>query len=409
MVVTESGGAVSNGGGRWRFPVDLLRARIAGYGVFFATGLLFATLVTRIPALQARFGLSEAALTVLMALVPVVAGVGSMLAGRLVPRFGSAAVLRVAQPLLAAAIVGVGLAPDLVTLYSLNFLVGLCLGAVDATMNMQAVEVERRHGRSLLTGFHAVWSAGAILGSLWAAFTAAPDRGIALGTAFAVVAVCAVAVSAAAGPSLLRARGGAADPGPGGPRLPWRPIALVGVALAFVYVADSAVSTWSAGYVDWVLGAPALAPLAYGCYQATTLLGRAAGDFAIRAFGAPAVVRVGAVAGAAGLLAVVAAVHPWVALAGFAVTGLGASVVIPASFSAAGRIHPGDPDAAVARVNVFNYVGFVLGSVLIGTIAEALDLRAAFAAPMVLLVVVVGLGGRFDPRVRQDRTSLPRK
>ncbi|WP_106586609.1 hypothetical protein [Murinocardiopsis flavida] len=95
-----------------------LRARLAGYGVFFTTGLLFATLVTRIPALQARFGLSEAALTALMALVPVVAGVGSVLAGRLAARFGSAAVLRTAQPLLAAAIVGVGLAPDLVTLYT---------------------------------------------------------------------------------------------------------------------------------------------------------------------------------------------------------------------------------------------------------------------------------------------------
>ncbi|PSK87391.1 hypothetical protein CLV63_13246 [Murinocardiopsis flavida] len=286
---------------------------------------------------------------------------------------------------------------------------GLCLGAVDATMNMQAVEVERRRGRSMLTGFHAVWSAGAILGSLWAAFTAVPDRQIPLAAAFAVVAACAVAVSAAAGPSLLRTGGAAAAAERGAVRLPWRPIALVGVALAFVYVAESAVSTWSAGYLDWVLAAPALAPLAYGCYQATTLLGRAGGDFAIRAFGAPAVVRAGAALGAAGLLAVVAAGHPWVALAGFAATGLGASVVIPASFSAAGRIHPADPDAAVARVNVFNYVGFVLGAVLIGTIAEALDLRAAFAAPMVLMAAVIVLAGRFDPRGGQDRTSLARK
>src|SRR5690606_42101162 len=83
--------------------------------------------------------------------------------------------------------------------------------------------------------------------------------------------------------------------------------------------------------------------------------------------------------------------------AGFALTGLGASVVMPIGFSAAGRLDPEGSGTAVARVNVSNYVGFVLGAVLIGTIAEALDLRAAFAAPTVLLLGAVLLARSFDP------------
>ena len=37
------------------------------------------------------------------------------------------------------------------------------VGAVDATTNMQAVAIQRRYGRIILSSFHACWSAGAIV------------------------------------------------------------------------------------------------------------------------------------------------------------------------------------------------------------------------------------------------------
>ena len=382
-------------------------ARVAVCGVFFTTGLAFATLVTRVPALQARFGLGEGELTAVLALVPVVAGVGSVLAGSASVRFGSRRVVRIAQPALVLAVAAAGAVPTLPGLYAAVAAVGLLLGAVDATMNTQAVAVERRYGTSLLTGFHAVWSAGAVLGSLWAAFTAAPGRGVGLAAAFGAAAAVGLAVSLAAGPFLHRdapaeRRGEAGgDAGSGAaasrPRIPWRPVLLVGSALAVVYIADSAVSSWSAVYIETGLGSAALAPLGYGAYQATTLLGRALGDHAVRRFGPAAVVRAGAGAAFAGLACATAAPAPWAAVAGFALTGLGASVVMPIGFSAAGRLDPEGSGTAVARVNVSNYVGFVLGAVLIGTIAEALDLRTAFAAPTVLLLGAVLLARSFDP------------
>ncbi|WP_017592327.1 MFS transporter [Nocardiopsis potens] len=383
------------------------RARAAVSGVFFTTGLAFATLVTRVPALQARFELGEGELTAVLALVPVVAGAGSVLAGSASVRFGSRRVVRVAQPALVLAVAAAGTVPTLPGLYAAVAAVGLLLGAVDATMNTQAVAVERRYGTSLLTGFHAVWSAGAVLGSLWAAFTSDPGRGVGLAAAFGAAAAVGLAVSLTAGPLLHRdapaERGGGAGPDAEAagaaprPRIPWRPILLVGSALAVVYIADSAVSSWSAVYIEAALGSAALAPLGYGAYQATTLLGRALGDHAVRRFGPVAVVRAGAGAAFAGLACATGAPSAWVAVAGFALTGLGASVVMPIGFSAAGRLDPDGGGTAVARVNVSNYVGFVLGAVLIGGIAEALDLRAAFAAPTALLLGAVLLARSFDP------------
>ena len=86
---------------------------------------------------------------------------------------------------------------------------------------------------------------------------------------------------------------------------------------------------------------------------------------------------------------------PWAGLAGFAVAGAGLGVIAPLCFSAAGDLAPGHADAVVARLNVFNYVGAVLGGVLVGAIGSTSSLQYGFVVPIVLVVVVAILAGRF--------------
>jgi MFS family permease len=119
-------------------------------------------------------------------------------------------------------------------------------------------------------------------------------------------------------------------------------------------------------------------------------------------FGAPAVLRAGGLIAAGGLALVAAAPVPALAIVGFAVTGLGLSVVVPLSFSAAGAVDPHGTGVAIARVNLFNYVGFILGAALIGVIAEETNLRWAFAVPAVLAFGIVALAPSFRPG-RQGR------
>jgi MFS family permease len=74
------------------------RARLGVAGAYLVQGLCFAALVTRVPTLQKSFGFTDGQLTLILLVVPVLAGVGSVLAGLLVPRRGSGVVLRVAGP-----------------------------------------------------------------------------------------------------------------------------------------------------------------------------------------------------------------------------------------------------------------------------------------------------------------------
>ncbi|WP_309058166.1 MFS transporter, partial [Streptomyces sp.] len=181
--------------------------------------------------------------------------------------------------------------------------------------------------------------------------------------------------------------------------VPFRLLLPLCLVMSFAYIGDSTVSNWSAKYLQDVLGgSEELATVPYNAYMVTTLLGRAVGDAAVRRFGAASVVRGGAVLAALGFAVVATAPGAWAGLAGFTVLGLGLSVLVPQTFAAAGRLFPGDSDAAVARLNVFNYVGFLIGSPLVGALGGAWSHRGAMLVPMVLVLVTVVYATSFGAR-----------
>src|SRR3954449_12195739 len=109
-------------------------ARTGVAGAYFVQGMCFAALLTQVPALQEKFGFSDAQLSLVLLAVPVVAGVGSVLAGTLAGRLGSAVLRRAGGLRVCAAIIAVGLAGSRAALYRVLAAVGLFLGLVDAAM-----------------------------------------------------------------------------------------------------------------------------------------------------------------------------------------------------------------------------------------------------------------------------------
>ncbi|MGI5154580.1 MFS transporter [Microbispora sp. CA-102843] len=388
------------------------QARLATFAVFFVQGLTFATLLTQVAALQKKHGLTDGELTILLLVVPVIAGVGSALAGAAASRWGSRLILRLAQPLACAAVVLAGLAPNVTMLVAANVLFGLSLGGVDAGMNMQGVAVEREYGRAVLTGFHALWSVAAVIGSLWASAAATLDLGLPVTFAIALVPAAAVAVLSSLWlyrPEEEHPAAAVQDESAGAGRpagVAWRPIIPLCLAMAFLYVGDSSVSNFGTVFMDKVLHASAtVIPLALGAYQLTTFLVRVGGDFAVRRWGPAAIVRAGGSVATLGFVAIVAAPTVPLAIAGFALTGIGLSVVAPQSFSAAGRLDPAGTGVAIARVNMFNYVGFIVGAALVGGLADASGFRVAFAAPLVLAAAIILLARGFQPRTADPATA----
>ncbi|MDT9693718.1 MFS transporter [Streptomyces sp. P9(2023)] len=372
---------------------------------FFVQGVAFALLVTRIPAIQDRYGISDGLLPVFLAAVPILAGVSSVATEKVVARVGPGVVLRWAQPVVLLALLAVAAGTELWQAAVALGVFGLAVGALDASMNMLGVSLQRAYGQSIMLGFHAAYSLGGIAGASLAWVGAHWD--LPLFVSYLPV-VCVLLPAALVGSRWYF--GGETAPDAldldkaAGGGVAFKLLLPLCLVMTFAYIGDSTVSNWSAKYLQDVLGSSEeMATVPYNAYMVTTLIGRAVGDLGVRRLGAATVVRGGAVLAALGFAVVALAPGAWVGMAGFTVLGLGLSVIVPQTFAAAGRqafeSHgPGASDAAVARLNVFNYVGFLIGSPLVGALGDAWSYRGAMLVPMVLVLVTVVYATSFGSR-----------
>ncbi|MET9701066.1 MFS transporter [Streptomyces sp. NPDC006529] len=364
---------------------------------FFVQGVTFALLVTRIPAIQDQYGISDGLLPAFLAAVPVLAGVASVGTEHLVKRVAPGTVLRWAQPLVLLALLGAGAGTRMWHVALALGAFGLAVGALDASMNMLGVSLQQTYGRSIMLGFHASYSLGGIVGA--SAAWAGAHWHLSLFTSYlpAVVVLLPLAFIGSRYYVDRRAADGKAAGSPGtegaekglgaGGFTLLLPLCLV---MACAYIGDSTVSNWSAKYLQDVLdSSEQLATVPYNVYMVTTLIGRAVGDLGVRRFGAVAVVRAGTLVAAAGFAVVAAAPGAWVGMLGFTLLGIGLCVIVPQTFAAAGRLFPGASDTAIARLNIFNYVGFLVGAPLVGALGDAWSYRGAMLVPMALVLVTL--------------------
>ncbi|UTX54302.1 MFS transporter [Leucobacter aridicollis] len=379
------------------------QARIALFIVFFAQGLGFGSLFARLPTVKATFEFSDSTLALMTLALPLMAGVATLITGSIVQRVHSDTLLRLAIVANLTALALIGFADSFALLIPAWIVMGIAFGMVDATMNMKAVSLQQRYRRSIVVGFYAIYSAAGIVASLAAAFTA--QAGLPLWVFFGAEFIVLVPLLLWTGRSLVHARVGAAGsaetrPGtaPARVKVPWLPVLSIGVVLTSAYFIESSASSWGSVYVHDTLAAPeSVAALAYGGYSAAMLIGRLSADWLIRAFGAKRVIQVCALIALAGMLAVVFATAPWMALVGFALAGGGLCVIAPLAFAAAGTID--DTGVAVARANTFTYVGFLLGAALIGPIADLSSMRIAYMISVALAVVILFLARGLAARI----------
>jgi MFS family permease len=365
---------------------------------FFAQGVVFALLVTRIPALQDRYGVSDGMLPLFLAAVPILAGVGSVTTEHVLKRVRPSVVLRWVQPAVCLALVGAGSGDRLWELAVSLAAFGICVGGLDASMNVLGVSLQHTYGRSIMLGFHATYSLGGILGAslAWVGAHWHLSLVVLYGPAAAVLIPLVLVASRwyVDQEQTPKSEGAAtAAPVPVAMKL-LLPLCMV---MAFAYIGDSTVSNWSPKYLQDVLGSSdQLSTVPYNVYMVTTLLGRAVGDFGVRRFGAAAVVRAGSLLAMGGFAVVATAPGAWVGILGFTILGFGLCVIVPQTFAAAGRLFPGASDAAIARLNVFNYVGFLIGSPLVGALGDVWSYRGAMLVPMVLVGATLLYARSFD-------------
>ncbi len=380
-------------------PIDAsaLRYRVATRLGFFLPGFAAAAWAPLIPFAKARTGLDNGTL----GLVLLAAGIGAIatmpLAGALAERFGCRRVVGAAAALTAACLPLLAFVASVPLLVATLFAFGAGVGAMDVTINIQSVVVEREAGTPLMSGFHGFYSIGGIAGA--AGVTGLLALGAAPLTAGFVCGAVCLALGLAALPGLLAGRAAHQGPALAFPRgVVW----FLG-ALAFVlFLVEGSVADWSAVFLTSVRRMPqAYAGLGFAAFAAAMTSGRLTGDLFVHRLGGWRVVLIGTLCAAAGF-AVANLVPGWpAALAGYALVGIGCSNTVPVLYTATGRQTAMPEGQAVSAMSTMGYAGMLAGPALIGLAARATSLPWAFAGVILLLVGVAAAAPRLASLARQ--------
>jgi MFS family permease len=368
-------------------------ARASVAAIFFINGAATANWLVRIPAVQQKLGLSAGALGI--ALLGVAAGalIAMPRAGHLVARYGSRPVTRVGAIAFGATFLFPSLAPNALALVLALVALGAGHGTLDVAMNAQAAAVERRYGRPIMSGFHALWSAGGLVGASMGGFVA--GHGIGPVTHLITTGLVAGCLATAVTRGMLPASADAAT-GETAPARPRGILLTLGIMAFCVLLGEGAMADWSALYMRDVTSATAgLAAAGYASFSLAMAAGRFAGDRLTLRFGATPLVRGGGALAALGLAFALTITSPWSAIVGFAAVGAGFSVAFPLMLAKAGALPGTSSGTAIATVSVFGYAGFLAGPPLIGFVAQASSLRGGLAVVIVTSVIVAALAGGF--------------
>jgi MFS family permease len=363
--------------------------------LFATSGVMWGVWIARIPGVSASLDLDRAELGLVLPAFSIGALIAFPVSATVSSRYGSRVAIRIFGVLRGLLFPLLALAPNAVTLAIALALGGFAHGALDVALNAQGVEIERRTTGSILSRAHGSFSLGALVGSLSVGFAA--SAGLDLALQFAVPGLFAVAIFATLTSQLLDDE---ATPNPAterlatkrrwrGVRVPPRALWALGAIALVTGIADEAIADWTTLFIRQDLGASAVvASLAYSIYSFAMLVGRFAGDSISSRIEAMRILQIAGAMGATGLL-IGTLVHTTVAmLVGIAIIGLGFSAIYPTLYRLAGNAPDISRASGLATIATIAYLGFMIGPLIIGPIANATSLRTVLIGVGVLCFVI---------------------
>lgn len=387
--------ALPGGPGGNTAPPSSTRLRTA-LTVFFALdGFLFAGWVVRIPAIKQQTGASASTLGLALLGVSAGAVITMMLTGRLCRRFGSHPVTVVCSVLLSLSIALPARTHSALSLGLVLLAFGAAYGGTNVAMNSAAVDLVADLRRPVMPSFHAAFSLGGMIGAGLGGLVAGsltPSAHLLWLTGIGLL------VTACAGPVLLRhpSRTPLSTPAGGGEgpqRLSGRArrvVALFGVIALCTAYGEGALADWGALHLEQDLHAhPGVAAAGYSLFALFMTVGRLTGTALLERLGQTRTLVAGGTTAAAGMLIGSLAPATWLALLGFAVTGLGLANIFPVAVGRAGELAgPG----GVAAASTLGYGGMLLGPPAIGFLADWFSLPVALTTVALLALAAAALG-----------------
>ena len=363
-----------------------LQLRIAVSVFFFNQGLAFASWASRIPDIKTSLHLTEAGLGSILLALPIGQLLTMAFSGRLVTRFGSKYVLRIAAICYVLSLTNIGLVTQPWQLALALFAFGIFGNMCNISVNTQAVHAEMHYNRPIMASFHGIWSTagftGALIGSLMMKLEIKPIYH------FWIIAVFGITMVLIFNKFLLLTPTSKSESSFKKFKWPHGSLLMLGIIAFCCLSAEGCMFDWSGVYFKQVVKAEgSMVSLGYASFMVMMATGRFMGDGLALRFGRKRMVQFSGVLIFTGMM--IAVLFPYLisATIGFLIIGFGVSSIIPLMYSTAGKVKGIASGMAIATVSGIGFFGFLMGPPLIGYIAELAGLQYSFA-----VIALMGLG-----------------
>ncbi|RYU97040.1 MFS transporter [Emticicia agri] len=364
----------------------LRKARISTLMIFLVCGIGLATWVPMVPLAKIRLQLNDASL----GLILLCLGAGAMtimpFTGSLINKFGSRLIMLIAALLIAAILPLLLFASTSVMLAVALYIFGVGIGAIDVSMNAQAVIIQERTGKYIMSSFHGFFSLGGLIGSLGLGFL----LGLGLSSTVAIFSISGLlALISVSQYTHLLPHSEEKQVETATLIIPKGRVLILGLMCFVAFLAEGAILDWSAVFLQFHRNFTAsTSGVGFAAFSVAMAIMRISGDKIINQFSSQKVVLYGAVLAAIGIFAAILIPYGIATIIGFVLVGIGCANIVPVFFSTAGNLPDMAPSAAIAGVTTLGYIGQLAGPALLGFIAELTSLPLALGLVSILLLIV---------------------
>lgn len=363
---------------------DLRHSKAPSAG-FVSEGLFWGSFASLVPDLKQAIGASDG----VFGLTMFFASLGAVAAMWLAPRVDAKLEARAMQGAALAMVLAFllpGLASGPIFFTIAMVLASAGSGSLDVIMNTRLSGIEADTKRPLMNLNHALFSFAYAGSAFCTGFFR--EAGFQPLIVFSLVAAIVGFILI---PTMFHKAVGFGEGEAAQPSVLRKPLIFFGGTIILIaFMSEQATEAWSALHLERGLGGSAaqgaLGPTILGL---TMGVGRLSGQFITAHVRETFVLQIAAVIAAIGLVIAASAANLNTAYLGFAILGLGVSVMAPMAYSAVGkRVSNQQRALVITRISVIGYMGFFIGPPLMGGLSELFGLSVSFFTVAAILLFV---------------------
>jgi len=284
--------------------------------------------------------------------------------------------------------------PGLISLMAVFFLLGVSSGMLDVAMNAQAVMIEQKWGKPIMTSFHAFFSIGMALGALTASLFSKMDTSLFMH--LLIITILNLVIITIARFYFLHDKPEKRQTEEPAFRIPSASLVGVGIIALCSMLGEGAMADWSTNYMEnFAHASISLAPVGLAAFAFAMTIGRLFGDSARLKYGDKKLIVICGIIASAGLGLAILFVNPVMVIVGFFIVGIGLATIVPIAYSIAGNAKGLPSGVGIAMVTTVGYSGFFFGPPVMGFLSDLVTLRFAFLMVLILFLVMTFLGARY--------------